>query len=409
MPADRLRLAVVVQRYGADIGAGSEGLARQVAERMARRGHAVDVLTTCALDYVTWADHYPPGETMENGVRVRRFGVATQRDMKAFDLLSLELYARERTRDEELEWVRQQGPDAPGLIDALAREGASYDVVCFFTYLYATTALGLPLVRDRAVLVPTAHEEDPIHFGVYRELFAAPRHLVFLSPGEQRLVHGLFGNPEIPYTLAGVGVDLPPSASAYRFRRAHDLWRDLLVYVGRVDVSKGVHVLFDHFERYRRESGSGLDLVLLGRQAMAIPKVAGIVPLGYVDEQTKADALAAATAFVLPSHYESFSIATMEAWQQGVPGLLNGDDPVMVDHCRWSQAGLYYHGYAEFALALHTLRSDAALRNRMGANGRRYVDANYRWARIEPLFEAALRAAAAPPIIQVSSGSSAAW
>ena len=77
----------------------------------------------------------------------------------------------------------------------------------------------------------------------------------------------------------------------------------------------------------------------------------------------------------------------------GCAALL-GHDQVMVDHCRWSQAGLYYRDYAEFALALHALRADRALRKRLGANGRRYVDANYRWERIEALFEGALRAAA---------------
>lgn len=391
-----MRVAVVVQRYGATIGAGSEGLAREVAERLARRGHAVDVLTTCALDYVTWANHFQPGQTTENGVRVHRFPVREPREPAAFVELCNRLYHRERTREEELEWVRRQGPDAPELLETIAGRAQRYDVFCFFTYLYAPTVLGLPLVRDRAVLVPTAHEEAPIHFGVYRELFTMPRHIVFLSPGEQRLVHGLFANQSIPFTLAGVGVEPPPRlASGYQFRRRHGLWRDVVLYVGRVDVSKGMDRLFDYFERYRRDAAAGVDLVLIGRRAMPVPSVPGVVPLGYVDERTKADAYAAATLFVLPSRYESFSIATMEAWQQGIPALVDAADPVMVDHCRWSQAGLSYESYGEFAAALHLLRSRPDLRKRMGANGRRYVEANYRWERIAPLFERALFDAAA--------------
>jgi hypothetical protein len=66
------RLAFVVQRYGADIAAGAEFHCRLVAEDLARRAE-VTVLTTCAQDYVSWANALPAGESELRGVRVRRF------------------------------------------------------------------------------------------------------------------------------------------------------------------------------------------------------------------------------------------------------------------------------------------------------------------------------------------------
>ena len=66
-----MKLAVVVQRYGADINGGAELHARYVAEHLSQHA-AVDVLTTCARDYVTWRDDYPPGTEMVNDVPVRR-------------------------------------------------------------------------------------------------------------------------------------------------------------------------------------------------------------------------------------------------------------------------------------------------------------------------------------------------
>ena len=63
-----MKLAFVVQRYGADIAGGSEMHCRQLAERFSSR-HDITVITTCARDYVTWENAYPPGTSMENSAR----------------------------------------------------------------------------------------------------------------------------------------------------------------------------------------------------------------------------------------------------------------------------------------------------------------------------------------------------
>ena len=64
-----MRVAIVVQRYGVEVNGGAELHARTIAELL-HEDVDVTVLTTCALDYRTWADHYPPGETRVGPVRV---------------------------------------------------------------------------------------------------------------------------------------------------------------------------------------------------------------------------------------------------------------------------------------------------------------------------------------------------
>src|SRR5262249_48552725 len=86
-----MRLAFVVQRYGLDIAGGAEYHGRLIAEHLSRHA-AVDVLTTCARDYVTWQNHYPPGESRERGVRVRRFPVDAPRDPERFARLTARLF-----------------------------------------------------------------------------------------------------------------------------------------------------------------------------------------------------------------------------------------------------------------------------------------------------------------------------
>ena len=67
-----MNLLFVVQRYGANVAGGAEAHCRMFAERLAARGHDVTVLTSCARDYDTWADAYPPGVERIDGVDVHR-------------------------------------------------------------------------------------------------------------------------------------------------------------------------------------------------------------------------------------------------------------------------------------------------------------------------------------------------
>src|SRR6267143_2899043 len=150
----RKRVAFVVQRFGLEVNGGAELHCRLVAERLAS-GFDVEVLTTCALDYMTWANHYPPGEQRLGEVRVRRFPVARPRDVPSFNRLSEDIRNQmgRVTLEQEEAWMRAQGPWALGLFDHLRAAKDQYDAFIFFTYLYATTYFGLPLVEDRAILV----------------------------------------------------------------------------------------------------------------------------------------------------------------------------------------------------------------------------------------------------------------
>ena len=74
-----MKIAFVVQRYGEEVNGGAELLCRQVAERLSKY-FEVEVITTCAIDYVTWKDEYPSGQDVLNGVVINRFAVDTPRN-----------------------------------------------------------------------------------------------------------------------------------------------------------------------------------------------------------------------------------------------------------------------------------------------------------------------------------------
>jgi glycosyltransferase involved in cell wall biosynthesis len=406
-----VKIAFIVQRYGAEILGGSEYHCRLIAERLAER-HDVEVLTTCARDYVTWKNEYPEGADRIRGVTVRRFANSQTRDIASFNTYSDWIFNNAHTHDDELEWLRRQGPWCPALTNYLERQASSYDALIFFTYLYAPTVLGLQIAPERSILVPTAHDEPAIRLGIYRELFARPAAIAYNTAVERRFLTNTFQIRAIAEETVGCGVDLPaadpperqpeepdsplkepvdvrryddyqaPHAHiaerGARFRRRHRLHGPFLLYGGRIDPGKGCEELIEYFNGYVGEGGAA-SLVLMGLKLMKLPDEPFIRFAGLLSERERLEALEAATVVVVPSPYESLSLLALEAMAVGTPVLANARSEVLVEHCLKSNAGLFYADRDEFVEALKLLIADPALRAAMGRNGREYVQRNYRW------------------------------
>lgn len=388
-----LRVAFVVQRYGLEVCGGAELHCRWVAEHLAKHAE-VHVITTTALDYLPWDDHYPEGEELINGVTVHRFAVREVRQQRPFDELTQRVFWGEHTLIDELEWVRMQGPYSPGLLQYIAAKRAEYDVFIFFTYQYMPTVFGIQIVPEKSVLVPTAHDHRTLYLDVYNHVFHLPRLIAYNTYAERDLVHWRFENQGVPGLVVGTGIDLPEEVDATRFRARHNLTSPYIVYVGRVEHAKGCGTLVEYFERYKREHDSDLRLVLMGKVEIPLPTRDDIVALGFVSDQDKFDGIAGSELVVLPSEHESLSMANLEAWAMGVPVLANGRCEVLKDNCLRSNGGLYYTSYAEFAACLDLLLGDSDLRGSLARQGQAYFEQNYGWDVIERRYSAFLAAIA---------------
>ncbi len=388
-----MNVAFVVQRYGADVAGGSESLARAVAERLAAEDR-VTVFTTCARDYVTWRNELPEGGERLNGVDVLRFPVEEERDLAAFNRLSEPLYARAHSEADELVWLRRQGPYAPRLVEAIQQRKDEFDAVVFFTYLYYPTYYGLQAASERSVLVPTAHDEPPLRFGIYDAMFALPKALAFCSVPEADLVRARFGLGGRPAVVAGIGVEMADAGDTDGFRVRHDVPGPYVIYAGRIDAGKGCLEMVEFYDRYRRDHAGAAELLLIGRLSMEAPRVPGVRYLGYLAEEEKRSALAGARAVVCPSPFESLSIVLLEGFALGTPALASARSPVLKDHCVRSQGGLYYADADEFAEALDLLVREPTLGQALGENGRAYVRENYRWESVLARYRGLIAAAA---------------
>lgn len=373
------RIGIVVQRYGLEVNGGAELHARWLAEQLATTDD-VEVITTCALDYQTWAGHYPAGQDEVNGVTVHRFPVDAPRDWARTQRETARLFNYPRTLYDEVHWIRSQGPYSTPLLQWISEQYPVYDAYIFFTFHYATTYFGLQLVSDKAILVPTAHEDPFLGLSVYRPTFHLPRAIAYNTVSEQELVQRTVHNEHVPFRIAGVGVDAPDDIAAERFRATYGLTDPFLLYVGRIDESKNVPELLSHFRRFRNAAGPDrppLKLVLLGKPHIPLPDDPDIITLGFVPDAVKYDAIQAAAVVVLPSIYESLSMITLESWAVGTPVLVNGRCDVVKRLAKESNGGLYYHSYEEFAETLATLLASADLRRQLGRQGQQFVAAHY--------------------------------
>jgi hypothetical protein len=165
-----VNVAVVVQRYGAEINGGAELHARYIAERLSRHAK-VEVYTTCARDYITWKDEYAPGEETINGVRVHRFPVAHPRDLTTFARLSATVFDQTHSIDDELQWLETEGPTSPALVKHVERASASIDWFLFFSYRYYQAFHGARAVPAKAILVPTAERDPAAGLGIFAPVF----------------------------------------------------------------------------------------------------------------------------------------------------------------------------------------------------------------------------------------------
>jgi glycosyltransferase involved in cell wall biosynthesis len=273
--------------------------------------------------------------------------------------------------------------------------------------------MGLRIAPSKSLLVPTAHDEPAIRLGIYEEVFGSPAGIVWNTDVERQFVSSRFHLRTIVEDVVGCGVDLPeggtggragfdpantaaPSARerlaphiegpANAFRRRHRMHDPFVLYGGRIDPGKGCEELLQYFQAYVAEGGDAT-LMLMGVKLMPLPDDPRVRFAGALPDEERLHALEAASVVVVPSPYESLSLLALESFAVGTPVLANARSEVLVEHCRRSNAGLFYEDRWEFVEALKLLLKDDALREAMGKNGKSYVNRHYRWELIIAKYE----------------------
>ena len=372
------KIGIIVQRYGIEINGGAEYHARLIAEKLSRHME-VEVFTSTALDYLTWGHHYDKEREIINGIVINRFRVERERDLEKFGKLQRKIFENEHLISDEKEWLFEEGPYMPSLLEDLEKRENEFFKFIFFSYRYYHSYEGLMRFRKKSILVPTAEHDEVIYMRLFKDLFNLPSAIIYNSHEEKDLINRISGNIGVPGDIVGVGSEIPESFDPQSFKDKYGINSEYILYIGRLDENKGVPELIRFFIKYCDETGSEIQLVLMGKSVIEIPDHQNINYLGFLDDSDKFNALSGSELLVIPSQYESLSMVTLEAWASGIPVVANGRTEVLKGQCQRSNAGLWYTNYKQFREVFSLLLNDADIRMEMGENGRLFFNKNYSW------------------------------
>ncbi len=393
-----MKLAFVTPRYGPDIVGGAERLVRDFATRLADAGDAVEVLTTCATSLFTWANDLPVGESLDGTVRVLRFAVDPRPSPESMARLQPVIDMGLELPDELAdEWLANTGLSS-SLLDALDDVVTRVDAIVFAPYWVANTVRGATRHPDKSLIIPCLHDEAYARFASVQTTLRGVAGLIFNAEGEARLSERLIGTR--PSRVVGVGFDAVAAPDVRRGRSGVGVDGDFVSYAGRQEEPKRFPLLAEWVVGYNdglRRAATPVTLAAMGTSAWtAPPRAAAVIrSLGFVNEPTKFDVLAASVAVCNLSRNESFSYLVMEAWLAATPVIVHADADVTRGHCEASGAGLWVNDIMEFSEALDRLRGDPALGVAMGRAGHAFVTREYSWAAVLDRLHSAIAALAA--------------
>ena len=390
-----MKMTHFVHRYGAEIGGGAEGACRMMAEHLAARGHEITVVTTCAIDYHTWADAYDPGTSVINGVEVVRHRVDHARDMTAWTAFATSVLRQRHSipLDQQREFVARQGPAIASYADVVDRHAGLTDIAIFHTYLYQTTTAGLARARRicPTVLHPTAHHEDAFQLPIFDQVLRQADGYFFHTPEEANLVAARLGGQPTTSAIIGLGTPEPARVSddqKTQFRTKFGLGdTPFFLVLGRVDPAKGVLEIVESFTGLKRIFPFDARLVVVGEQPQEYPIDSDVVVTGFVSETEKNAALAAATALVVPSYAESFSLVLLEAWAHGTPAIVQGACEVLAGQARRSGGAVTYTSARDLYALINRALTDQTWVNNLGNTGQRYGQTHYDWTSVIDQYE----------------------
>lgn len=389
-------IAIVTPRYGLEVLGGAETGMRSWAEQLVAHGYQVEVLTTGTLNMGNWGDQLPLGSHELHGVTLRRFATA-QVESGQFHLMMLRAHQGQRLRYDEEQQFMAHNLRSHELETYIAEHGDSYACILYAPYLFGTTYWPIRALPERSIVVPCLHDEPSAHFAIFREMLESSAAIFFNAPAEGRLAAEGLGVANPYQTSLGFGfADDYPHGNAERFRQRTGISGPFLLYSGRIEVGKNVHLLVEWFTQYKASHPGPLSLVLTGTGTFETPERPDLVRLGMVSHAELLDAYAACHALCQLSCNESFSIVIMEAWLHGRPVIVSADSPVTREHVEQSGGGYAVGNAGEFAQALDQLLNDPSHADALGAQGYAYVQQEYRWSNLFPRIAAAIAAYSRP-------------
>jgi len=376
------KIGFVAPWYGETIPGGAEMELRGLIHHLREANVDLEVLTTCVKDFMSnWnQDYYKAKTYRENGITVRRFPV-TKGNHSVFNKINAKLLNDlPVTRYEETLFIKNI-VKSDQLCQYISEHSDEYSLFVFIPYMFGTTYHGILACPEKAVVIPCLHDENYAYMSCYRECFSKACGMIFHAKPECTLAKKLIDLSDCKQAVLGEGVDTDLLGVPERFRKKYKMERPFILYAGRKDQTKNVHVLVKYFEAYKKRNRNSLQLVMVGPSKVPIPNdiKADVHDLGFVSTQDKYDAYAAAAVLCQPSKNESFSLVIMESWLAHRPVMVHEECRVTTNFVKEANGGFYFQNYSDFEGELNYLLNHPEEASQMGEQGREYVKKNFSW------------------------------
>ena len=375
------KIAFVVPWYGDKIPGGAETELRGLIKDLQKNRIELEVLTTCVEKFVSdWnKNYYEPGDYVEDRIKIKRFKVR-KRDTKKFDKINFKLMNNQKITTEEEQKFFEEMVRSVDLENYIEKNMDDYSLFCFIPYMFGTTYYGVKKSKKKAVIIPCLHDESYAYMETIKEIFNISSASIFHAKPEQELAKRLYGMENVKTPVLGEGLDFNIPDKLEGVKEKYNLKNPYILYAGRKDEGKNVHLLLKYFSVFKEKNASiDLDLVLIGGGEIQIPKniKENVHDLGFVSIDDKYRAYANSLTLIQPSINESFSIVIMESWAVGTPVIVNDKCEVTKNFAIESNGGLYFNNYFEFEEILKFYINNPNIANKMGQNGKEYVFKNF--------------------------------
>ena len=375
------KIAFVVPWYGDKIPGGAETELRGLIKDLQKNKIELEVLTTCVEKFVSdWnKNYYKPGDYVEDGIKIKRFKVR-KRDTKKFDKINFKLMNNQKITTEEEQKFFEEMVRSVDLENYIEKNMDDYSLFCFIPYMFGTTYYGVKKSKKKAVIIPCLHDESYAYMETIKEIFNISSASIFHAKPEQELAKRLYSMKNVKTPVLGEGLDFNIPDKLEGFKEKYNLKNPYILYAGRKDEGKNVHLLLKYFSIFKEKNAFiDLDLVLIGGGEIQIPKniKENVHDLGFVSIDDKDRAYANSLTLIQPSINESFSIVIMESWAVGTPVIVNDKCEVTKNFAIESNGGLYFNNYFEFEEILKFYINNPNIANKLGQNGKEYVFKNF--------------------------------
>ncbi len=317
-----MKIAIVTQRFGEEILGGAELHLYKIIEMLIEKlSCSVDVITTTAKSHVTWNNEYEEGVVVVNNkFRIIRYDSFCGRS-KLYPSLN-QVISKHINRLPintklcvEKFWFSLQGVPNNKIFKHIKEE--FYDKIIFSSYYFYTTIYGVPLVKDRSIIIPTVHDEFQFHVSsaIYNMLHDVG-HIISNGVPERDLILQKAPSCASKISICGLGFD-----EYYREINENRKREKYIVFVGRADAGKNCITLLKYFLEFCKQN-IDYSLYFVGTFDLPYTNIPRVKILGRISEEEKKDIISKATALINLSMFESLSMVVLEAMMQGTPILV---------------------------------------------------------------------------------------